>query len=74
VGAAQQKSVKLPGPVNIVGVRALSREEAEILLAADSRADAEIAHEITLLHIALGGRVQGPKGKRTASEADFIAN
>jgi hypothetical protein len=43
VGAAQQKGVELPWPVDIVGVGALSCEEAEILLAADGRADAEIA-------------------------------
>ena len=40
--------MKLAGPVDVVGVGALSREEAEILLAAHSSADAEIAHEPTL--------------------------
>ena len=48
VGAAQQKDMKLAGPVNVVGVGALPREKAEILLAAHSSADAEIAHEPTL--------------------------
>src|SRR4029077_8050717 len=40
--------MELAGPVDVVGVGALAREEAEILLAAHSSADTEIAHEPTL--------------------------
>ena len=40
--------MELAGPVDVVGVGARAREEAEILLAAHRSADAEIAHEPTL--------------------------
>src|SRR5580693_2556803 len=40
--------MELAGPVDVVGVGARAREEAEILLAGHGSADAEIAHEPTL--------------------------
>jgi hypothetical protein len=47
-------------PGDVVGVGALPCEEAEILLAAHSRADAEIAHEPILQLYSVGERVRLP--------------
>jgi hypothetical protein len=46
--AAQQVSLELPGPVDIVSVGALAREEAQVFLAPDCRPNAKAAHGSSL--------------------------